>query len=132
MSFFDLEVITPTKTFELEKVSYVKCPGSNGSFGVMAGHRECVISLEPGEVKVTKESKEFFYSISGGYAEISNNRLLLLVEAVEPSAEIDVNRAQSALDRAEKRIKSKNEDLDIIRAENALIRALNRLTISKR
>ena len=88
----------------------------------MAGHRECVISLEPGEVKVTKESKESFYSTSKGYAEMSNNRLLLLVEALEPSAEIDVNRAQSALDRARKRMKSKNENLDILRAENALTR----------
>ena len=55
----------------------------------------------------------------------------LLVETVEESSGIDKDRAEASLKRAKYRLKSK-EDIDFKRAETAMVRALNRLTISKR
>ena len=55
----------------------------------------------------------------------------LLVETVEESSGIDKDRAEASLKRAEDRIKNK-DDTDIKRAQAAIVRALNRLTISKR
>ncbi|SVB56493.1 uncharacterized protein METZ01_LOCUS209347, partial [marine metagenome] len=47
-------------------VEYVRCPGFDGSFGVMANHREAIIALGIGEIKVTKKGKNHFLATSGG------------------------------------------------------------------
>ena len=98
----------------------------------MANHTDSVISLSAGEIKVLNNSKESYFSTSGGYAEISSNRLLLLVDSVESREEIDEKRARDAVTRAKERLSSNNVDIDIPRAEHSLARALSRLSVSKR
>ena len=102
MALFDIEFITPTRSFDILDVEYAKCPGLDGSFGVMANHTDSVIFLAAGEIKVLNSSKESYFSTSGGYAEISSNRLLLLVDSVESQEEIDENRARDAVTRERK------------------------------
>jgi len=131
MSTFNLEIVTPTRILEEGDVSYVRCPGIDGSFGVMAGHREAVIGLDIGEIKVTQGGQDFFYATSGGFAEITNEKVQLLVETVEKSSEIDSNRAKESMQRTKDRITA-NPDVDMDRAEIALLRAVNRLRVSNR
>jgi F-type H+-transporting ATPase subunit epsilon len=111
---------------------YVRCPGSNGSFGIMNNHQNGIFQLNIGEIKVVKGGKNEFFATSGGFAEINNNEVLFLVESIEKSSEIDLDRAKSSLSRAEIR-KSKNpSNFDYIRNEASLYRAINRLKVSKR
>ena len=131
MSTFNLEIVTPTRILEEREVSYVRCPGTDGSFGVMASHREAVIGLDVGEIKVTQGGKDLFYATSGGFAEITNEKVQLLVETVEKSSEIDSSRAEASMQRSKDRIASKT-DSDMGRAEVALLRAINRLRVSGR
>ena len=100
MSVFTLEIVTPTRILEAGEVSYVRCPGTDGSFGVMSGHREAVIGLDVGEIKVTQGGKDSFYATSGGLAEITKEKVQLLVETVEKADEIDSSRAEASLTRA--------------------------------
>ena len=131
MSAFTLEIVTPTQILEAEEVSYVRCPGTDGSFGIMASHREAVIGLDVGEIKITQGGKDSFYATSGGFAEITKEKVQLLVETVEKADEIDSGRAETSLTRAKGRV-SGTDGSDSKRAKTALFRAVNRLRVSKR
>ncbi len=131
MSAFTLEIVTPTQILEAEEVSYVRCPGTDGSFGIMASHREAVIGLDVGEIKITQGGKDSFYATSGGFAEITKEKVQLLVETVEKADEIDSGRAEASLTRAKGRV-SGTDGSDSKRAKAALFRAVNRLRVSKR
>ena len=129
MSTINLEIVTPTKMLERSDVSYIRCPGMDGSFGVMSGHCKAVIGLGIGEIKVSEGGKDDFYATSGGFIEITGEKVQLLVETIEKSSEIDTNRAEKSITRAKDRISLKDEK-DLIRAENSLLRAVNRLKVS--
>ena len=77
MSTFNLEVITPISQLSIVDVNYVRCPGLDGSFGVMPNHREGIIALNVGELKISKNGKDEYYATGGGFAEIIDNELKL-------------------------------------------------------
>jgi F-type H+-transporting ATPase subunit epsilon len=131
MATFSLEIVTPTRVITEEKVSYLRCPGVDGSLGVMADHAAAIIALSVGEVKITIGNQEKFIATSGGFVDISSEKVLLLLETAEQSSDIDVKRANTAVQRAKDRIEGKDK-IDVFRAEAALMRALNRLSIAGR
>ena len=132
MNTIQLEIVTPTRILDEGQVSYVRCPGADGSFGVMANHIEGIIVLDVGEVKVRKDNQDKYLAISGGYAEIMEDRLELLVESVEKSSEIDSERAEMSMERARTRKSEQDPELNEARIKASLSRALNRLRVSKR
>jgi F-type H+-transporting ATPase subunit epsilon len=114
-------------------VSYVRCPGLDGSFGIMANHQEGIFSLDIGEIMIKTKSETKYLSTSGGFAEIVNDGVSILVETVESASDIDIPRAEAALQRArDRKSSSDNENLDQARLESALSRALNRLQVAKK
>ena len=130
MGVFQLEIVTPIKIFDEGQVEYVRCPGFDGSFGVLANHREAIIALGVGEIKVTKNGKDHFLATSGGFAEITKEKVELLLESYEQAEEIDTSRAEDALKRANERKLS--EEIDSTRNDASLQRAVNRIKVSKR
>jgi F-type H+-transporting ATPase subunit epsilon len=130
MDVFQLEIVTPIKIFDEGQVEYVRCPGFDGSFGVLANHREAIIALGVGEIKVTKNGKDHFLATSGGFAEITKEKVELLLESYEQAEEIDTSRAEDALKRADERKLS--EEIDSTRNDASLQRAVNRIKVSKR
>ena len=133
MSTFNLDVVTPTRNLEEMVVSYVRCPGLDGSFGIMANHQEGIFSLDIGEIMIKTKSENRYLSTSGGFAEIVNDGVSILVETVESASDIDIPRAEAALQRArDRKSSSDNENLDQVRLESALSRALNRLQVAKK
>ena len=130
MGIFQLEIVTPIKIFDEGQVEYVRCPGLDGSFGVLANHREAIIALGVGEIKVTKNGKDHFLATSGGFAEITKEKVELLLESYEQAEKIDTSRAEAALKRAEERKLS--EEIDSTRNNASLQRAVNRIKVSKR
>ena len=130
MSSFQLEIVTPTKVLDEGQVEYLRCQGLDGSFGVMANHREAIIALGVGEIKVTQNGKEHFLATSGGFIEITKEKVELLLETYELAEEIDSKRATAALERAKER--KHHSEMDQIRNDASLERAVNRLKVSKR
>ena len=130
MISFQLEIVTPTKILDEGQVEYVRCPGLDGSFGVLAKHREAVFGLGVGEIKVTQNGKDHYLATSGGFAEVSKEKMELLLETYERAEEIDTNRAEAALQRAQERKEVK--DIDAARNDISLLRAINRLRVSNR
>ena len=132
MSTFQFEIVTPTRILDKGQVNYVRCPGIDGSFGVMANHLEGIIALSIGEIKVTIDGKEEYLATSGGYTEITDEKMQLLVESVEGADEIDMDRAKRSLERAQVRKEKHSPEIDGARVEVSLYRALNRLRVARR
>ena len=127
---FILEIVTPIKTLDFIKVQYLRSPSMQGLFGIMSGHVSSIINLDIGEIKVLSDNKESYFAIGGGFAEISRNKVSLLVESIELKGEIDIDRSVEALDRAKNRLSDKS--MNQTRAKSALLRAKNRLQIANR
>ena len=127
---FDLNIITPTKTIIEGQVEYLRAPSYDGLFGVKTGHANSTMALNIGEIKVVKNGKETFYSSSSGFADITNNKVEILVETIELSNEIDKNRAQDSANRSKQRLNDKK--MDQTRSMLSLQKAINRLKVSNR
>ena len=133
MTHYNLDIVTPMQNLDVIEVNYLRCPGIDGSFGIMANHQDGIFSLDIGEIMIQSKSDTKFYSTRGGFAEINENEVCLLVETIELSSDIDISRAESAFQRANERKSKRNEkDFDEVRMENSLSRALNRLRVAKR
>ena len=128
----DLKIVTPINMLNFSSFDYVRCPGSNGSFGIMNNHQNGIFQIDIGEIKVVKDGKKEFFATSGGFAEINNNEVMFLVESIEKSSEIDLDRAKSSLSRAEIRKSKKPSNFDYVRNEASFYRAMNRLKVSQR
>ncbi len=127
-----LEVVTPEMSVVSESVQIVMAPGSLGEFGVLAGHTPFLTTLKTGSLKYKDESgRERFVFISSGFAEALPDRVTVLAESAERRVNIDVHRAREAADRAEKRIQSRDEEIDFIRAKAALLRAVSRIELNE-
>ncbi len=124
-----LEILTPSKLAFSESIKSVIVPGTRGLFQVLFNHAPLLSTLEIGTVKVEVEDKEFkYFATSGGTIEVLDNKIRILTDALEAIEDIDLNRAQNALERAQKRLANKDtEKINISRAEAALARASNRI-----
>ena len=132
MGTYNVDIVTPIHNLALGGVSYLRCPGLDGSFGVMSNHRDGIFALSVGEIKVTQNGKDEYYATGGGFAEIVNDSVKLLVESLERSNEIDEGRANESLKRAQQRKTNLDSEMNVARIEASLVRALNRLSVSKR
>ena len=132
MGVFAVEIVTPVKVLNEDTVKYLRCPGIDGSFGVMKKHRNGIMALDVGELKVETKNGIEWYATSGGFVEITDDKVELLLESIEKSNEIDVKRASEALKRAKKRKANIKKDIDSVRLEASLSRAINRLNVSKK
>ena len=125
----EVNIITPTTTFEYIDVDYLRAPSTEGLFGVLPGHISSIIALDVGEVKITTNNKSLYFATSGGFADINNNKVILVLETAEESSEIDLKRAEQSLKKAQKHLDDKSNDMD--RAFKSIKRAKNRILISK-
>ena len=132
MKTFSVEIVTPINSISEQNVRYVRCPGLDGSFGVLKNHREGIIALGVGELKIENENSVEWYATSGGFAEITSDKIELLLESIEKSNEIDIKRATKSIERAKKRMIEPQDKIDSVRLEASLARAINRLKVSKK
>jgi F-type H+-transporting ATPase subunit epsilon len=127
-----LEVVTPEKSVVSESAQIVMAPGSMGEFGVLAGHTPFLTTLKTGALKYKDESgRERFVFVSSGFAEALPDRVTVLAESAERRKDIDVQRAESAVERAEKRLQTGGKDVDYLRAKAALLRAISRIQLAQ-
>ena len=128
-----LEIVTPDRLVLSESVDIVMAIGSLGEFGILPNHVPFLSTLMAGELRYRKDSQLDYMVVTGGFVEVSQNKVTVLAEAAERAREIDLDRAKRAKERAEKRLaQAKAEAVDYIRAEAALRRALLRLKVAER
>ena len=128
-----LELATPTRLLLSETVDEVVAPGSEGYFGVLPGHAPFLTTLGIGLVTYKIGREEHHVVVSGGFAEVRNDKVIILADTAERPDEIDVERAERARQRAENRLLGRTEDdVDYLRAMAALLRAQTRLQAAGR
>ncbi len=130
MAQIHLEVVTPTGPVISDEVDIVTAPGYGGEFGVLANHSPFLSTIKTGTLSYKKDKQTRYLMVSGGFSEVSNNKITFLVESAEFGHDIDVDRAILAKERAEKRLAQaiqQSEKLNRARAEAALQRALARI-----
>ena len=134
MAQIHLEVVTPSGAVISDDVDIVTAPGVGGEFGVLASHAPFLSTIKIGTMSFTKDKQTQYLMVSGGFAEVSNNKITLLVESADFGSEIDVDRALRAKERAERRLAEAaqhSEKINRARAEAALQRALARLRVAE-
>lgn len=130
---FRLSIVTPEKVFYDADVKSLTAPGTEGYLGILSHHAPLITALKPGKIEFRDAQDEMHVlAVSDGFLEVSHNIATLLADAVEAASEIDIQRAQRALELCKQRIVSAgkgetNIDLPSVRA--AMERAANRIKI---
>ncbi|OPY07334.1 MAG: ATP synthase epsilon chain [Syntrophus sp. PtaB.Bin001] len=126
-----LEIVTPEQMAFSGQVEEVTIPGTEGEFGVLRGHESLLSSVEIGELCIIEGTKKRFYAVNKGFAEVTANKVTVLVETAESAEQINKERALRAKERAEEKIsKLSREDLEFELINLALMRAINRINVA--
>jgi len=128
----ELQIVTPERLLLREQVDEVEIPGSEGYFGVLPGHTPLLASLALGEMWYRRGQEKTYLSIAFGFAEVLPDRVTILARIAERADDIDVERAEAALKRAEERLAQQQTPIDYERARIALLKSLTRLQVSAR
>ena len=132
MASYELDIVTPSGSIFSGPVERLQAPGSEGSFGVLAGHAPMIAALEVGSLRFGEGGggeDDRTLACSGGFVEVRGDRVTVLAESAEFGDQIDLARAEAARDRASERLRQ-SESADLARAEAGLSRALNRIRIA--
>ncbi len=131
-SSFKVEIFTPTGKYFSGDVEFLSVTSSVAVLGILPDHAPIITTLEICKLTIKINSRELDYAIGGGVLHIKKDHsAVLLLDSIERSDEIDINRAKEAQKRAEERLARVNEEIDVKRAQAALSRALNRISIYK-
>ena len=99
-----LEVVTPEKMLLSQDVDMVIAPGSEGEFGVLPGHCHFLSTLRIGELRFQTGDVWHYMSVLWGYAEVTPAKVTVMAEVAEKAEDIDIGRAQQAVEAAEQRL----------------------------
>ena len=89
MATFHFDLVSPEKLVLSGEVTQVDVPGSEGDFGVLAGHAPIVTTLRPGILVIFREGGALRVVVNGGFAEVSRVGLTVLAEMAVPQDEFD-------------------------------------------
>ena len=130
--FFRLQVISPDRIFYDGDVEMVELTTSEGEMGVLKGHIPLTAILVPGVLKIKEDGQERKTALHDGFVEVFQDHMTILAESCEWPEEIDVNRANEAKVRAERRISSGDANVNVARAELALRKSLVRIELGQK
>jgi F-type H+-transporting ATPase subunit epsilon len=127
---YRLNIVTPEAVFYEGEVLSLIAPGSEGYLGVLTDHAPLITGLVPGKLTVKdQKNQETNFALGGGFMEVFKNQVTILAHSVEGIDRIDYERAKEALERAKRRLRSQDSDIDIPRALAAMNRAENRIQL---
>ena len=126
---FSLEIITPRGIYLTEEVESLTIKLSSGYRTFLKGHIPLIGSLAYAPMHLVKDGKIIEYAVHGGAINVTKEKISVVCNAIESKDEIDEERALAAKERAEKRIKENDPNIDLKRAQLALQRSLIRLEV---
>jgi len=129
---FLLEVVTPDHLLVSQEVEYVSAPGAEGDFGVLPGHCPFLTTLRIGELQYRIGEQVRYMSVLWGFAEVTPQKVIVLAEIAEKAEDIDVERAQAAVTKAETRLERGGLPSELEEARVSLEKARLRQKIGER
>ena len=127
-----LEVVTPEKLLLSQEVDEVIAPGSEGEFGVLPGHCHFLSTLKIGALRYRVGETMHYMSVLWGFAEVTPSKVTILAEVAEKAEDIDVERAQAAVEKAQKRLEVGGLPSEVEEAKVSLEKARLRQKIAER
>jgi F-type H+-transporting ATPase subunit epsilon len=124
-----LHISTPERQFYMGEVEMVVITSYDGEMGILPGHLSMVVALSAAPTRILEDGEWRLAAISGGFARIKGDGVVILADAAEWPEEIEVNRALEAKKRAEERLQARISEIEDVETRVALERALMRLTV---
>lgn len=128
---FRVQVISPDRIFYEGDVDMIEVRTSEGEMGIYKNHIPLTAILVPGILRLKNGSDQKEAALHDGFIEILGDKVIILAESCEWPDEIDINRAEEARIRAERRLSSSDGEINEARAEMALRRALVRKELAE-
>ncbi len=132
MATLRLEIVTPEATAYSEDVNFVVLPGSEGEMGVYPKHVPLLTTLKPGELRVLKDGRETTLAVGEGFVEIRGDAVSVLTDMALEPAQIDVEAAEKAVERAKAAMKEDLGKEEVAATQASLQKALAQLHVKRR
>jgi F-type H+-transporting ATPase subunit epsilon len=123
MATFHFELVSPEKLLFSGEVNQVDVPGSEGDFGVLAGHAPLMTTLRPGILVLHGERGALQVVVNGGFAEVGAAGLTVLADMAVPVEDFEVSRLTDIIERAEEDVAKAEEGA----TRDKLVRRLDQL-----
>lgn len=134
MAKLHFQLVTPERTVLNEELDSLSCPTTLGQITILPGHIPLVATLVAGELTAKNAGKEEFIAVTGGFIEVRpNNEVVALANAAEHHYEIDVQKTEEAVKRAQKAMAEKQmSSAEYARVAASLNQSLTRLNIARK
>lgn len=132
MTTLHIQIITPEKIVYEDNVDMIIIPGTEGELGILPHHIPLFTKIKPGEVKIKKGNEEYFLAITGGFADITGRKVIILADYAVRAEDVEEQKAEEAKKRAQEAMREKRSQTDFAIAEADLRRALLELKVAGR
>lgn len=130
---FSISIVAPDRSVVEDRAQSVVAPGIEGYFGVMAGHVAMVSALRAGIVEyLDTKGQRHHIAVSGGFAEISGERLTILADSAWRASEIDIKQEEQRLEKARRALRGEDTTMTSQEATLEIERAMARIRTAQR
>ncbi len=127
-----LEIVTPEGLLLREDVDELVAPGASGYFGVRPGHTPLMAALGLGEIAYRRAESWRRVTCFSGWCEVLPDRVNVLADVAERAEDIDIERAEEGLRRAEERMKLIKDEEGYDDAHSSYVQEVTRLAVARR
>ncbi len=121
----EFELVSPEKLLTSQPVDMVVVPGSEGDFGVLAGHSPMISTVRPGVIDIYEADRVVDrVFVAGGFAEVTETRCTVLAEEAIAVAEIDRGKV-------EQQIRDLGEDLEDAKSDDEKARVEAKIAVAR-
>lgn len=132
MRSFHLQIVTPDGAKLDEMIQSLLIRTDDGDIEILAGHADYAASIGVGRARIKNEAGEDIYaSASGGFITVCRGEVKLITTTFELAADIDLNRAKDAAERAKVALDTAKSERDERIAKAKLARAINRISVAE-
>jgi len=128
---FTLAVVSPDQSVVEQLVTSVVAPGTEGYFGIQAGHISLVAALKPGLLEYKANNQTGYIYVGGGFAEVRPDKMTVLADEASLASDISVEKAEQMLERARKELRSDSGTMTQSDAVQEVERAIQRLRAAR-
>ncbi|CAN1545509.1 AtpC F0F1-type ATP synthase, epsilon subunit (mitochondrial delta subunit) [Fimbriimonadaceae bacterium] len=128
---FTLSVVSPDQSVVEQLVTSVVAPGTEGYFGIQAGHISLVAALKPGLLEYKANNQTGYIYIGGGFAEVRPDKMTVLADEASLAEELSVEKAEQMLEKARKELRSDSGTMTQSDAVQEVERAIQRLRAAR-
>ena len=130
-----LDIVTPEKKVFSDEVENVYLPGADGEMGILPHHAGLVTALQAGELRYLHKGETGTLAVGSGFAEITQEKVVVLTDMALDEAEIDEAETEKALERAKEKLETRESDLDaeeVAHLQNLIAKQMAALTFKRK